>query len=86
MLIGAVHAKVLRMNTSHVAHITSGKVVNLISNDVRRCDDAIPFFIHLIAGPVELIAAFVLISLKIGFLPAVAGLGVMMSIIPGQVR
>ncbi len=38
--IAAVHAKALRLNASSIAHASTGHVVNLVSNDVRRFDDA----------------------------------------------
>lgn len=42
--------QVLRLNSAAIAHISSGHVVNLVSNDVRRFDDALPFWIFLWAG------------------------------------
>lgn len=38
--MAAVQAKVLRLNSSAIADVTNGKIVNLVSNDVRRFDDA----------------------------------------------
>ncbi|GMH35448.1 hypothetical protein BSKO_03316 [Bryopsis sp. KO-2023] len=84
MLIAAIHSKVLRLNTASVAHLTSGQVVNLISNDVRRFDDAMPFLVFVILGPLELVVVTVLISKEVGFLPALAGVSTMMLLVPGQ--
>ncbi|RMZ52713.1 hypothetical protein APUTEX25_000832 [Auxenochlorella protothecoides] len=71
--IAAVQAKVLRLNAAGVAAVTAGKIVNLVSNDVRRFDEAGTFGVFLIAGPVELAIVLVLIGLKMGFAASVAG-------------
>lgn len=86
LLIAAVHSKALKLKSSYVSSVTAGKAVNLISNDVRRCDDAAPFLIYSILGPLELFLALLFIAQDIGFLPAAAGLGTMMLLVPGQVR
>lgn len=85
-LIAAVHAKALRLNTSSMAAITIGKAVNLISNDVRRCDDACPYLPFLLLGPLHLVITLVLIANELGFLPAFAGVGTTMLLVPSQVR
>lgn len=85
-LIAAVHAKALRLNTSLLADVTTGKVVNLISNDVRRCDDAYPYLPFLILGPLHLIITMLLVAHELGFVPAIAGIGTTMLLVPGQVR
>jgi hypothetical protein len=36
MCIAAIHSKALRLNSSSIAHVSQGHVVNLVSNDVRR--------------------------------------------------
>jgi hypothetical protein len=38
--MAAVQAKVLRLNSTAISDVTNGKIVNLVSNDVRRFDDA----------------------------------------------
>lgn len=48
--IAAIHSKVLRLNSAAIAHVSSGHVVNLVSNDVRRFDDAMPYWMFLWAG------------------------------------
>lgn len=86
LMIAAVHSKALRLKSSYVSSITTGKAVNLISNDVRRFDDASPFIIYGVLGPLEFFLALFLIAQELGFLPAIAGLGTMMLLVPGQVR
>ena len=49
-VVAAVHGKVLRLNSASIAHVSSGHVVNLVSNDVRRFDDAMPLWVFLWAG------------------------------------
>jgi hypothetical protein len=42
--VAAINAKALRLNAAAVSHISNGHIVNLVSNDVRRFDDAMPFW------------------------------------------
>lgn len=84
-LISAVYSKSLRLNSSQVVHVTTGKIINLISNDVHPCDEACTYFIFLLVGPVELVVALILISLEVGFFPAVVGLSTLMFLVPCQV-
>ncbi|GAX75678.1 hypothetical protein CEUSTIGMA_g3121.t1 [Chlamydomonas eustigma] len=82
--VAAVHGKVLRLNSAAVSHVSSGHVVNLISNDVRRFDDAMPFWVFLWAGPIEVVAVLVMVSMDLGFLPALAGIAATLLLIPIQ--
>jgi hypothetical protein len=45
--IGAIEAKTLRLNAAAVADVTGGRIVNVVSNDVRRFDEAgtVSFFL-----------------------------------------
>jgi ATP-binding cassette subfamily C (CFTR/MRP) protein 4 len=43
-VVAALQAKVLRLNSAAVQAVSAGQVVNLASNDVRRFDDAMPFW------------------------------------------
>lgn len=86
MLIAAVFSKSLRLRTSQLARVTTGKITNLISNDVRRCDDACLFPTFLLVGPLELSISLLLLSLELGFLAALAGLSAMMLLVPCQVN
>ncbi|PRW21108.1 multidrug resistance-associated 1 isoform X3 [Chlorella sorokiniana] len=82
--VAAVQAKVLRLNSVAVADQTAGKIVNIVSNDVRRFDDAMPFYNFLICSPVELIIVFVLVGTKLGFWASLAGCATQMALIPTQ--
>jgi ABC transporter transmembrane region len=76
---------VLRLNSAAVADVTAGQVVNLVSNDVRRFDDGMPFWVFLWAGPLELVAVLVMVSIELGFLAAFAGMATLVLLMPVQV-
>ncbi|KAL6765994.1 hypothetical protein V8C86DRAFT_2453065 [Haematococcus lacustris] len=80
----AIHAKALRLNAASIAHISQGHVVNLVSGDIRRFDDAMPFWLFLWAGPLELGLVLLLVALELGFLPALAGVSATLMLIPIQ--
>ena len=61
------------------------QIVNLVSNDVRRFDDAMPFWPFLYAGPLELAIILVLLSFQLGAPAAFAGVATMLLVIPTQV-
>jgi ATP-binding cassette subfamily C (CFTR/MRP) protein 4 len=82
--IGAIEAKTLRLNAAAVADVTGGKIVNVVSNDVRRFDEAGTFWVFLIGGPVELIIVLVLVGLRLGFAASVAGVATLLLLIPAQ--
>ncbi|KAI8103833.1 hypothetical protein M9435_006360 [Picochlorum sp. BPE23] len=83
-VIAAIHHKVLRLNGRALADVTSGKIINLASNDVRRFDEAGTFAVFLFVGPLELIAVLVLVGIRLGFLAAVAGVASQLMLIPLQ--
>lgn len=83
-MISAVEKKVLQLHSAAVASVTAGRIVNLISNDVRRFDDAAAFWVFLLAGPLELCIVFVLIGLKLGFAASIAGIATLLLLIPIQ--
>ena len=62
------------------------QVVNLVSNDVRRFDDAGPFWIFLGGAPLELAIVVLLLCLHLGPGATFAGIASMLLIIPLQVR
>ena len=59
--------------------------MNLVSNDVRRFDDAMPFWVFLWVGPLELTCVLVLLSIQLGAPAAFAGVATMLLVIPLQV-
>lgn len=82
--VAAIHNKVLRLNSAAIAHVSSGHVVNLVSNDVRRFDDAGPFWVFLWAGPLELGMVLLMVALELGIFPALAGVAATLVLIPVQ--
>ena len=61
------------------------QVVNLVSNDVRRFDESMPFWIFLWAGPLELAIVVLMISLEVGPAAAFAGIAALLALVPLQV-
>lgn len=84
--IAIVQEKLLRLNTATLSGLSSGQVVNLVSNDVRRFDDFGPFWVFLWAGPTEAALVLLLVALAIGAAPAAAGVGTLLLVIPLQAR
>ncbi|KAL4420399.1 hypothetical protein ABPG75_010055 [Micractinium tetrahymenae] len=82
--VAAVQAKVLRLNSVAVADQTAGKIVNLVSNDVRRFEDALLSYNFLVAAPVELLIVFLLVGHKLGYWAALAGVSMLLTLIPIQ--
>lgn len=84
-VVAAIHAKVLRLNSAAVAHANSGRIINIASNDVRRFDEGFSFWLFCWAGPLEAGLVLMMVSLELGFVPAVAGMAAMLAVIPLQV-
>eukprot|EP00878_Enallax_costatus_P014214 GHUV01014868.1.p1 GENE.GHUV01014868.1~~GHUV01014868.1.p1 ORF type:complete len:677 (+),score=122.01 GHUV01014868.1:181-2211(+) len=83
-VVAAIHAKVLRLNSAAVAHANSGTIINLASNDVRRFDEGFSFWLFCWAGPLEAGMVLLMVSLELGFVPAIAGMAAMLAVIPLQ--
>jgi ATP-binding cassette subfamily C (CFTR/MRP) protein 4 len=83
-VVAAIHQKVLRLNSASVVHANTGHIVNLASNDVRRFDDAVPFWLFIWAAPLETAAVLLMVSLELGFVPAICGVGACLSVMPLQ--
>ena len=82
--IAAVQEKLLRLNGSTLGHLSSGQVVNLVSNDVRRFDDFGPFWVFTWAGPLEATIVLIMIGIEIGWVPAICGVGTLLLLVPVQ--
>jgi ABC-type multidrug transport system fused ATPase/permease subunit len=83
-LVASVHAKMLRVNAAVVSAVSPGHIVNLVSNDVRRFDDAVPFWIFVWAGPLEAAIVLGMVAAVVGPAAAFAGMGVLLCVIPLQ--
>lgn len=75
----------LTLNSQAIADVTTGQVINLVSNDVRRFDDAGPFWCWLWGGPLELLLVGVLVGVDLGWQPALALVCLLLLILPVQV-
>jgi ABC-type multidrug transport system fused ATPase/permease subunit len=82
--IAAVESKVLRLTGALVSDAVGGRIVNLVSNDVRRFDDACTFWPFLICGPIELLLVLILVGTRLGYVAAVAGVSTLLLLIPSQ--
>ncbi|XP_023933062.1 multidrug resistance-associated protein 4-like isoform X4 [Lingula anatina] len=78
-----IYKKSLRLSHSSLGKTTTGQIVNLMSNDVNRFDQAVIFLHFLWIGPLEAIAALVILWYMLG--PAcLAGYAVLVLLIPVQ--
>ena len=59
--------------------------MNLASNDLKRCEDALAFSTYLFIGPFETIFVLVALSLYLGITPAIVGTSCFLLIVPVQV-
>lgn len=84
--IAAVQEKLLRLNSATFNHVSTGHIVNLVSNDVRRFDEFGPFWVFGWAGPLEALAVLVMIAMEMGWWPAIAGVSTLLLVIPVQVK
>lgn len=83
-MMAAIHAKLLRLNSSSVAQITAGHIVNLASNDVQRFMEALKFWPYLILSPAESISILIMLSFVLGFVPAISGMSCVFVLVPLQ--
>ncbi|CAD7702664.1 unnamed protein product [Ostreobium quekettii] len=82
--MASIHAKVMRLNSSTITRVSTGRVVNLVSNDIGRFDFTAILWQYSWLGPLELVIVLVLVGLEVGFLPAVCGVGAFALMIPMQ--
>eukprot|EP00897_Mesotaenium_endlicherianum_P001433 jgi/Mesen1/1317/ME000013S00812 len=79
-----VDKKLLELSPGALAQTSSGQVVNLMSNDVKRFDELFFFFHYIWASPLELLTVGLLIGFELGWAPAVAGILILVLLIPLQ--
>eukprot|EP00892_Ulva_mutabilis_P006809 jgi/Ulvmu1/44/UM001_0047.1 len=84
--IAAVQDKVLQLNGATLSHLSTGQIVNLVSNDVRRFDDLGPFWVFAWAGPMETAVVLALIAMEVGIVPAITGVSTLLMVIPLQAK
>ncbi|GFN81851.1 cystic fibrosis transmembrane conductance regulator [Plakobranchus ocellatus] len=76
--------KSLRLSNRSLNESSVGQIVNLMSNDVARFDQALMFFHFLAVGPIQALAALGILWHEVG--PSVlAGLAVLVLLMPTQI-
>ena len=78
-----IYEKALTLRTSHMMRTTTGQVVNLVSNDSSRAEDAAIYLPYLWIGPVELAIVLGLLYRQVG-VAAFAGVGACLLLTPMQ--
>ncbi|KAG0084494.1 hypothetical protein BGZ93_001203 [Podila epicladia] len=80
-LISLMYRKCLTLSTS--SSIATGTIVNLISNDVQPFENATPFMLYAIIGPLEMLAVMIFLWKEIG-VACLSGLLVFALLMPIQ--
>lgn len=80
---GLIYQKTLRLLKSSTEEGQSGKIINLLSNDLAKFDIGLAFLHDVWKGPLEALAFFVVIYIEIG-ISAVAGMAFLFSFVPLQ--
>lgn len=79
--IALIYRKLLTLSTSHTA--SGGFIVNMVSNDVQRFEDASPFAHYVWLGPIEALLATYFMYVQIGY-GAFTAVGFLFMLIPLQ--
>lgn len=82
---GLIYRKVLRLKKSSMNESQTGKIINLISNDLDKFGIGVESLHDIWRGPLESAAFFTIIYLEIG-VAAVVGMVFLLSFIPLQRR
>lgn len=67
---GLVYKKALRISKSSIKEAHSGKVINLLSSDLTRCETTLAFLYDVWKGPIEVVIFFIIIYKEIGIAAA----------------
>eukprot|EP01147_Barroeca_monosierra_P004350 gene4350-6642_t len=65
-MIGLIHTKAMRTTTRSQAKVTTGHIINLVSNDVERIMTSIPFVHYVWIAPVQIIVVSILAWEEVG--------------------
>jgi ABC-type multidrug transport system fused ATPase/permease subunit len=81
-LVAMVYRKALRLSHASRSHKSLGELVNLMSVDVQRVTDLVPYLHNLVwSSPLQIIVAMVLLFRLVG-VASLVGLGVMIAVMP----
>jgi ATP-binding cassette subfamily C (CFTR/MRP) protein 4 len=83
-LTGLVHAKLTQLSNSALLKASSGQIINLVSNDASRFDQACINLHFAWTAPMDLIAVVVLLYYRVGLLSTIAGVLVPILCLPLQ--
>jgi ATP-binding cassette subfamily C (CFTR/MRP) protein 4 len=81
---GLVHAKLLRLSSNALQANSSGKIINLLSNDVARFDQGCTCLHFAWTAPMDFLVVVLLLWLKVGWLSTFAGVAVPTLCLPVQ--
>ncbi|KAJ3417651.1 Multidrug resistance-associated protein 4 [Chytridiales sp. JEL 0842] len=79
--VGALYKKCLALSVSHTG--STGAILNLVSNDVQRFEDAAPFAHFVWLGPLEVLLITYFMYVEIGW-AALAAVAALLGLIPLQ--
>ncbi|XP_058478651.1 ATP-binding cassette sub-family C member 4-like [Solea solea] len=79
-----IYKKTLCLSNSAIIKTTTGQIVNLLSNDVNMFDELTIFLHYIYIGPVQVAIVIILLWFRMG-LTSLAGLGVIVMLLPIQV-
>lgn len=82
---GLIYRKALRILKSSTKEGQTGKIINLLSNDVRKFDEAFVLFHDLFRGPLEVVSFLIVIYMEIG-IAAFVGMGFLLCFVPLQCK
>lgn len=71
--MAAAQEKLLRLSSATFRHVSTGSIINLVSNDVRRFEDLSLTWPYLWAAPIEALVCTILIAQTVGWISAIAG-------------
>ncbi|KXS09504.1 hypothetical protein M427DRAFT_128884 [Gonapodya prolifera JEL478] len=80
-MISTIYRKTLNLSMSHAS--STGTIVNLVSNDVQRFEDAAPFATFVVSAPIEALVILAILWSYIG-VASLAGFAAIFGIIPIQ--
>ncbi|KAI8498944.1 Multidrug resistance-associated protein 4, partial [Branchiostoma belcheri] len=79
-----IHKKALKLSNKAMTQTTTGQIVNLLSNDVNRFDQAVHFLHFLWIGPLQCIAVVVLLWDDLG-VAGLIGSAALLTVLPIQI-
>ena len=79
---GLLHRKLLKVHSSAVQ--STGRIINLVSNDVMRFDNFYPRLHFAWTGPLDIVVVFGLLCVKVGIVATICGCAILFVSLPLQ--